>query len=86
MRLLHVADWHLGRVTYNRSRAEDHDEVLREIEHLARDAKPDVIIHAGDVWDAIRPSYLELGRGVDALKALAGIAPLVPAPVRLPMR
>lgn len=77
MRLLHVADWHLGRVTYNRSRAEDHDQVLSEIEELAREVKPDLIVHAGDVWDAVRPSYRELGRGVDALRALAGIAPLV---------
>ncbi len=77
MRLLHVADWHLGRVTYNHSRAEDHDRVLGAIEQLARETKPDLIVHAGDVWDAVRPSYLELSRGVDALKALAGIAPLV---------
>ena len=31
MRLLHVSDWHLGRETYNTSRAEDHDVVIGEI-------------------------------------------------------
>jgi exonuclease SbcD len=77
MRLLHLADWHLGRVTYNQSRAADHDRVLAEIERLAREARPDLIVHAGDVWDAVRPSYLELSRGIDALRALAGIAPVV---------
>ena len=77
MRLLHVSDWHLGRATYNVSRAPDHDRVLAEIVGLARQTRPHLIIHSGDVWDAVRPAYSDLQRGLDALKELGAIAPTV---------
>jgi exonuclease SbcD len=77
VRLLHVSDWHLGRVTYNHSRAEDHDAVLEEIVTLARETRPHLIVHSGDVWDSVRPSYLELTRGMEALKELGAVAPTV---------
>lgn len=77
MRLLHVSDWHLGRTTYNASRASDHDRVLAEIVGLARQSRPHLIVHSGDVWDAVRPAYTDLQRGLDALKELGAIAPTV---------
>jgi len=77
VRLLHISDWHLGRVTYNHSRAEDHDTVLDETVAIARETKPNLIVHSGDVWDSVRPSYPELARGLDALKELGAIAPTV---------
>lgn len=77
MKLLHISDWHLGRTTYNVSRAPDHDRVLDEIVRLARDTRPHLIIHSGDVWDAVRPAYSDLQRGLDALKELGAIAPTV---------
>jgi exonuclease SbcD len=77
MRLLHVSDWHLGRVTYRCSRAPDHDEVLTEILELARQVRPHLICHTGDVWDALRPAHVDLQRGIEALQALATVAPVV---------
>ena len=77
MKLLHTADWHLGRSTYNVSRAEDHDEVLAEILDIARNEKPDLVIHSGDLFDAVRPSYDEMIRGIRALQELGTIAPIV---------
>ncbi|MGH7919874.1 MAG: exonuclease SbcCD subunit D [Candidatus Dormibacteraceae bacterium] len=77
MRLLHVSDWHLGRTTYNVSRAPDHDRVLAETVELASETKPHLIVHSGDVWDAFRPAYADLQRGLDALKELGAIAPTV---------
>lgn len=77
MRLLHVADWHLGRLTYNCPRTDDHDAVLAETISIARDFRPDLIVHAGDLFDGVRPSYVELHRGITALKELAVIAPVV---------
>jgi exonuclease SbcD len=77
VRLLHVSDWHLGRTTYNVSRAPDHDRVLAEIVGLARETRPHLIVHSGDVWDAVRPAYTDLQRGLDALKELGAIAPTV---------
>ncbi len=57
MRLLHISDWHLGRTTYNTSRAEDHDAVIGEILAYAREHRPDLIVHTGDLFDAVRPAY-----------------------------
>ena len=77
MRLLHISDWHLGRATYNVPRAPDHDRVLAEIVALAGASRPHLIVHSGDVWDAVRPAYTDLQRGLDALKELGAIAPTV---------
>ncbi len=77
MRLLHISDWHLGRLTYNCSRVPDHDRVIREITEIAKEFRPHLICHTGDVFDAFRPSYPDLARGVDALQTLAALAPVV---------
>lgn len=77
MKLLHLSDWHLGRETYNTSRAEDHDTVIREMLAYAREHKPDLIVHTGDLFDAVRPAYPEMARGVNALQELAVTAPVV---------
>jgi exonuclease SbcD len=77
MKLLHVSDWHLGRTTYNASRVEDHDKVLAEILDLARQEKPDLVLHTGDLFESIRPAYEDMDRGVRALQALAEVAPVV---------
>jgi DNA repair protein SbcD/Mre11 len=77
VRLLHTADWHLGRTTYGEPRASDHDAVLAEILALARAERPDLILHSGDLFDAVRPAYPDLHRGVGALQELAAVAPVV---------
>ena len=77
MRLLHVSDWHLGRTTYNTSRAEDHDAVIGEILGYAREHRPDLIVHTGDLFDVVRPAYQDMARGIDALQELAVVAPVV---------
>ena len=77
MKLLHLSDWHLGRETYNTSRAQDHDTVIGEMLAYAREHKPDLIVHTGDLFDAVRPAYPEMARGVNALQELAVAAPVV---------
>jgi DNA repair protein SbcD/Mre11 len=77
MRLLHVSDWHLGRLTYNRSRLPDHEMVLAETIEIAQLARPDLVLHTGDVFDGPRPSYEDVGRAVAALQELAAVAPVV---------
>ena len=77
MRLLHVSDWHLGRTTYNASRAEDHDVVIGEMLAYAREHQPDLIVHTGDLFDVVRPAYQEMARAVNALQELAVVAPVV---------
>ena len=77
MKLLHVSDWHLGRVTYNEPRSTDHDAVLTEIIGLARSERPDVVCHTGDLFDHARPAYPDMVRGITALQELATTAPVV---------
>ena len=47
--ILHTSDTHLDVLTYNESRAPDHDEVLAEIVEIARQVKPDLVLHTGDL-------------------------------------
>jgi exonuclease SbcD len=77
MRLLHVSDWHVGRQTYRCSRVPDHEAVLAEIVELARDVRPHLVLHTGDVFDGLRPGYAEMTFAVQALEELAAIAPVV---------
>jgi exonuclease SbcD len=77
MRLLHTADWHIGRYLMNCSLEEDIRSAVEQVVSLARYEKPDLIVHSGDVFDVLRPAYQDLQWGVDALRELAGIAPTV---------
>src|ERR671931_2780796 len=77
MRLLHVSDWHIGRQTYRCSRVPDHEAALAEIIDLARDTRPHLVLHTGDVFDGFRPGYAEMAFAVEALEELAALAPVV---------
>lgn len=77
MKLLHISDWHLGRVTYNESRAVDHDAAIAEIIALAKSVQPDVTCHTGDLFDHARPAYTDMVRGINALLELAAVAPVL---------
>lgn len=56
---------------------EDHQAALRALLDVAASERPDLIVHAGDLFDAYRPPYPALRLGVTALQRLAGIAPTV---------
>jgi exonuclease SbcD len=77
MRLLHVSDWHIGRQTYRCSRVPDHEAALGEIVELARETRPHLVLHTGDVFDGFRPGYTEMAFAVEALEELAALAPVV---------
>ena len=77
MKLLHTADWHLGAKLGRHDRLEDHQTALRALLDVADSERPDLIVHAGDLFDAYRPPYTALRLGVEALQRLAGIAPTV---------
>ena len=77
MKLLHTADWHLGAKLGRHDRTEDHQAALRALLNVAASERPDLIIHAGDLFDAYRPPYPALQLGVAALQKLAMIAPTV---------
>ena len=56
MKLLHTADWHLGKTLMNRSLIEDQKFILEKFLAIVDDVKPDAIIIAGDVYDRADPS------------------------------
>lgn len=56
MRILHTADWHLGRNFFNVNLIEDQAYVLDQIVRIARDERVDAVLLAGDVYDRAVPS------------------------------
>jgi exonuclease SbcD len=77
MRLLHVADWHLGRTNGHTPRREDLADVLEQTVETAREFAPDLVVHAGDLFDGPRPAVDDLQLGCDALRQLAEVSPVV---------
>lgn len=55
MRILHSSDWHLGKLFEGHHLTEDQSYVLDAFVELARDAKPDVVLVAGDLYDRAVP-------------------------------
>src|SRR5664279_5441429 len=76
-RMFHTSDWHVGKPLRGVSRTPDHEVVLAEIVAQARDAKPDLIIHSGDVFDGLRPATADLRLALGVLNELGAIAPKV---------
>lgn len=56
MKILHTADWHLGKTLLNYSLIDDQEFILKEFLKVVDDVKPDAIIIAGDVYDRADPS------------------------------
>jgi exonuclease SbcD len=56
LRILHTADWHVGRPIKGRSRADEHRAVLAEIAGIAARERVDLAIVAGDLFDLAAPS------------------------------
>lgn len=76
-RILHTSDWHLGVTCRGESRAADHDELIDEITMIASEARPDLIVHTGDLFDGARPGYDDMIRALLAVRRLSEIAPVV---------
>ena len=55
MKILHTADWHLGKSLKNQSLIEDQNYILKEFLKLIDAEKPEVVIIAGDIYDRSIP-------------------------------
>ena len=51
MRLIHTADWHLGKTLKGLSLLEDQQYILMEFLRMVDDSKPQAVIIAGDIYD-----------------------------------
>ncbi|MEM7372176.1 MAG: exonuclease subunit SbcD [Bacteroidota bacterium] len=82
MKLLHTADWHLGKRLDHVSRLEEQRAVMEEICIIAEKEEVDAVLIAGDLFDHINPSieatellYRTLKRlASDGQRAVIGIA------------
>lgn len=71
MRILHTADWHLGRTLEGRSRLPEQRDFLNELCDLAADEGVDLVLIAGDVFDSANPPAEAENLFYSALERLA---------------
>ncbi len=69
-RLLHTADWHLGKLLNDQSRDEEHSRFLDWLLAAVKEHDVDAIILAGDVFDTANPPQSALGRYFDFVSGL----------------
>ncbi len=56
VKILHTADWHVGRTLRGRGRADEHRAVLDEIVGIAEREAVDIVVVAGDQFDRAVPT------------------------------
>jgi exonuclease SbcD len=77
MRILHTADWHVGRRLGRHDRIAEMREALDEVARIADEEQVDLVLVAGDVFDRAAPPVESLSLGLSALLRLARGRPLV---------
>jgi exonuclease SbcD len=77
MRLLHTADWHLGRRLFGVDRLHEARAVLAEIRDLAERERPHAVLVAGDLLERRVVEPAALGACLEAFEGLAEIAPVM---------
>jgi DNA repair protein SbcD/Mre11 len=55
MRIIHTADWHLGRIFYGSHLTNDQAYVLEQFVTIVNDFKPHAVVIAGDIYDRAVP-------------------------------
>ncbi len=55
MRILHTADWHLGKTLEGRSRFREQEQFIDELVMIAEKEQIDVVLMAGDAFDSVNP-------------------------------
>lgn len=71
MKILHTADWHLGKKLNHFSRMEEQKAVLNEIREIADEQQVDLVIIAGDLFDTFNPPVEAVDLFYSTLKRLS---------------
>ena len=71
MRILHTADWHLGKNLEGLTRLEEQETFLRDFEDLVEESEVDLILLAGDVYDSYNPPAKAENLFYETLKRLS---------------
>lgn len=77
MKIVHTADWHVGRTIRGRSRHDEQADVLAEIVDVARHRGADLVLVGGDQFDTSSPSPAAEQLVYRTLLGLAEVAPVV---------
>ena len=72
MRVLHTADWHLGRTLEGRSRLAEQEAFLDQLVEIVKEERIDLVLVAGDVYDSVNPPAAAESLYYDALARLSG--------------
>ena len=76
MRLLHTADWHLGRLFHNLSLLEDQRHVLNQLIEIIDRENVDAVLIAGDIYDRSVPPAAAVTLLDEVLHALCEVRKL----------
>ena len=71
MKLIHTADWHLGKNIEGHSRLEEQRLFLKDFINICEEEQADIIIIAGDIYDNYNPSAMAEQLFYDTLKQLS---------------
>lgn len=78
VRVLHVSDTHLGHQAYTQlspdglnQREVDFHEAFRRVVDHALATTPDLVVHAGDLFDVVRPSNRSIGFALHEVRRLS---------------
>jgi DNA repair protein SbcD/Mre11 len=80
MRVLHTADWHLGRSFHGESLLAAQAAAAEHVVAVARDVRPDVAVIAGDLYDRALPPVDAVRLAGEALVRLSELCPVVLIP------
>jgi exonuclease SbcD len=72
MKLLHTADWHVGKVLKNQPRFDEHKAALADLVRIADAEDVDAVIVAGDLFETSTPNPAAQALVMNTLLALRG--------------
>lgn len=55
MKILHTADWHIGKLVHKIHMTQDQEYILRQLIDLVKEEEPHVMVIAGDIYDRSIP-------------------------------
>lgn len=71
MKILHTADWHLGKSLEGQSRIYEQELFAADFVRMAKEQQADVIVIAGDIYDSVNPPARAEMLFYDTLKKLS---------------
>lgn len=71
MRILHTADWHLGKSLEKRSRIDEQKKFLDDFIEIAKENNIDLVIIAADIYDSSNPPAIAEKMFYDTLKKIS---------------